>query len=71
VVRLLPYLMPGYEVVLNIFVNEIVILDCHPAFTTIIILGGWAVKTAVANLVSAWVGGNAKAGETWLAYSIP
>lgn len=44
-----------------------------------IILAGWLVKTAVANLVSGWVGmglglggdGNAAAGEMWLAYSIP
>lgn len=55
---------------LNLLLNS-VILDCHPFFTTIIILGGWAVKTAVANLVSGWVGGDEKAGETWLAYSIP
>jgi len=48
-----------------------VILDCHPIFTTLIILVGWVVKTAVANLVSGWVGGNKKSGEAWLAYSIP
>lgn len=41
-----------------------------------IILAGWLVKTAVANLVSGWVGmglgGDDKAaGEMWLAYSIP
>ncbi|OBZ72412.1 Protein arv1 [Grifola frondosa] len=27
-----------------------VVLDCHPVFTTMIILAGWLVKTAVANL---------------------
>jgi hypothetical protein len=48
-----------------------VILDCHPFFTTLIILVGWVVKTAVASLVSGWVGGNEKIGEAWLAYSIP
>ncbi|EIW57494.1 Arv1-domain-containing protein [Trametes versicolor FP-101664 SS1] len=53
-----------------------VVLDCHPVFTTIIIIAGWLVKTAVAGLVSGWVGtgldADAKAaGEMWLAYSIP
>ncbi|KAF9563558.1 Arv1-domain-containing protein [Agrocybe pediades] len=48
-----------------------VILDIHPAFTTFIILAGWAAKTAVATLVSRWVGGNDMARDAWLAYSIP
>jgi len=48
-----------------------VILDCHPILTTMIILVGWAVKTAVATLVSEWVGGNEKNWEAWFAYSIP
>ncbi|KAI0342915.1 Arv1-domain-containing protein [Trametopsis cervina] len=53
-----------------------VVLDCHPVFTTMVILSGWGVKTALANAVSAWVGagmlGNEQAvGEIWLAYSIP
>ncbi|GJE85558.1 Arv1 domain-containing protein [Phanerochaete sordida] len=59
-----------------------VVLDCHPVFTTMIILAGWAVKTALAHLVSGWVGAgiNVHAGsegaeriaeEMWLAYSIP
>jgi len=48
-----------------------VILDIHPVFTTIIILAGWAAKTAVAGLVSRWVGGDEMTGEAWLAYSIP
>ncbi|RDX57368.1 Arv1-domain-containing protein [Lentinus brumalis] len=54
-----------------------VVLDCHPIFTTIIILAGWLVKTAVASFVSEWVGtglglgGDRAAGEMWLAYSIP
>lgn len=48
-----------------------VILDCHPIFTTIIILVGWAVKAAVAMLVSRWLGADQKSGEAWIAYSIP
>ncbi|KAF8806846.1 Arv1-domain-containing protein [Phlegmacium glaucopus] len=49
-----------------------VILDIHPLFTTIMILAGWVAKTAVATLVSRWVGGNdSRTGEAWLAYSIP
>ncbi|EKM57803.1 uncharacterized protein PHACADRAFT_158843 [Phanerochaete carnosa HHB-10118-sp] len=55
-----------------------VVLDCHPVFTTMIILTGWAVKTALAHLVSGWVGasisiqaGSEGAEEIWLAYSIP
>lgn len=53
-----------------------VVLDCHPVFTTAIILVGWAIKTAVAGLVSGWVGlvthGDYDTpGEIWLAYSIP
>ncbi|PCH42357.1 Arv1-domain-containing protein [Wolfiporia cocos MD-104 SS10] len=55
-----------------------VVLDCHPFFTTTIILGGWFVKTLAANLISQWVslgsgleGSGVIAGETWLAYSIP
>ncbi|KAI0649169.1 Arv1-domain-containing protein [Trametes meyenii] len=53
-----------------------VVLDCHPGFTTMIIIAGWLVKTAVANLVSRWVGtglgvDDKAAGEMWLAYSIP
>ena len=50
--------------------------DCHPVLITTIILTGWAVKTAVANLVSGWVGtglgvDDKAAEEMWLAYSIP
>jgi len=48
-----------------------VILDIHPFFTTLIILSGWFAKNAMATFVSGWVGGNARAGEAWLAYSIP
>ncbi|KAJ3517012.1 hypothetical protein NLJ89_g769 [Agrocybe chaxingu] len=48
-----------------------VILDIHPLFTTLIILSGWASKNAVATLISGWVGGDARSGAAWLAYSIP
>ena len=50
---------------------NIVILDIHPVFTSVIILVGWKVKTIVAGLVSGWVGGDELAGEAWRAYSIP
>ena len=49
----------------------VVVLDCHPFFTTIVILAGWAVKTIVARFVSGWIGESAIIGEAWLAYSIP
>ena len=56
----------------------LVVLDCHPVFTMIVIVAGWLVKTAVASLVSGWVGtglglgpDDKAAGEMWLAYSIP
>lgn len=49
----------------------LVILDIHPIFSTIVILAGWVVKTAVASLLSNWVGGDRSSGEAWLAYSIP
>ncbi|KAL1730000.1 Arv1-domain-containing protein [Schizophyllum commune] len=45
-----------------------VILDANPFVTTVVILIGWAVKTAMAQYVSAWMG---EASEAWLAYSIP
>ncbi|KAK0193365.1 Arv1-like family-domain-containing protein [Armillaria mellea] len=48
-----------------------VILDCHHVFTMLIILSGWVVKTAMAAMVSKWVGGDDTSGEAWLAYSIP
>lgn len=47
-----------------------VVLDCHPFFTTIVILSGWGIKTVVASVVGGWVGGK-QIEETWLAYSIP
>ncbi|KIM57424.1 hypothetical protein SCLCIDRAFT_1219477 [Scleroderma citrinum Foug A] len=48
-----------------------VVLDCHPIFTTIVILVGWLVKTAVAGLLKDWVGAGGHDVEVWLAYSIP
>ena len=48
-----------------------VVLDCHPIFTTLIILAGWAVKTGVASFVSGFVGKDRIVGEAWLEYSIP
>lgn len=53
-----------------------VVLDCHPVFTTTIVLAGWAVKTALAKFVSGWVsagigGDGITASEMWLEYSIP
>ncbi|KAF8839537.1 Arv1-domain-containing protein [Paxillus ammoniavirescens] len=48
-----------------------VVLDCHPLFTTIVILVGWVGKTAIAGLLKDWIGADARSGEVWLAYSIP
>lgn len=48
-----------------------VVLDCHPSFTTLIILLGWGAKTGVAMSVSPWLGGDRKTEEIWLSYSIP
>jgi hypothetical protein len=52
---------------------KIVVLDCHPVFTSLIILSGCVVKTVIVGLVRELVGtGPGKAvEETWLAYSIP
>ena len=54
-----------------------VVLDCHPIFTTLVILpAGWVVKTALASVVSRWVNAGLQvdsqaASQMWLAYSIP
>lgn len=61
---------PSSTLLMHIMIAA-VILDCHPIFTTVIILAGWVVKTAVASLISGWVGRDERAGEAWLAYSIP
>ncbi|KAG0701239.1 Arv1-like family-domain-containing protein [Suillus ampliporus] len=39
-----------------------VVLDCHPVFTTVVILVGWLAKT---------LGGDEHTGDKWMAYSIP
>ncbi|KAG1738441.1 Arv1-like family-domain-containing protein [Suillus paluster] len=48
-----------------------VVLDCHPVFTTVVILIGWLAKTVVAGLLKNWVGGDEHTGDEWMAYSIP
>ncbi|KDQ15946.1 hypothetical protein BOTBODRAFT_624065 [Botryobasidium botryosum FD-172 SS1] len=45
-----------------------VVLDCHPVFTTIVILSGWMVKTGASGLVGTWVGGEERG---WFEYFIP
>jgi hypothetical protein len=57
----------------NSEILKIVVLDCHPVFTSLIILSGWVVKTVIVGFVRELVGpGPGKAvEETWLAYSIP
>lgn len=49
---------------------RIVVLDCHPVFTTIVILCGWMAKTAASDLVGPWVGVSGEAKQ-WFEYSIP
>jgi lipid intermediate transporter len=53
------------------FLFQTVVLDCHPLFTSLIILLGWVVKTVVVSLVQEFVGPGNGVEETWLAYSIP
>ncbi|KAG1736536.1 Arv1-like family-domain-containing protein [Suillus lakei] len=48
-----------------------VVLDCHPVFTTVVILVGWLAKTVVAGLLKNWVGGDEHSGDKWMAFSIP
>ena len=60
-----------YSPKLLLLIDLTVILDCHPIFTTVIILAGWAVKSLVARLLNEWLGGDQKTWEAWLAYSIP
>ncbi|KAG1856131.1 Arv1-like family-domain-containing protein [Suillus subluteus] len=48
-----------------------VVLDCHPVFTTVVILVGWLAKTVVAGFLKNWVGGDEHSGDQWMAYSIP
>ena len=53
------------------FASCIVVLDCHPVFTTLVILSGWVVKTGVADVLSGFVGQGGAISDAWLAYSIP
>lgn len=55
----------------SLLTSASVVLDIHPIFTTLIVLFGWAVKTAVANSVHPWVNAGENIGEAFLAYSIP
>ncbi|EMD31291.1 hypothetical protein CERSUDRAFT_119844 [Gelatoporia subvermispora B] len=53
-----------------------VVLDCHPIFTTTIILAGWVMKTAAATMFAEWAGiglpeGGGSSEQIWPAYSIP
>lgn len=51
--------------------GRLVVLDCHPFITTLVILAGWVCKTGVVNVANNWVGEENMVGEAWLAYSIP
>jgi hypothetical protein len=57
----------------NSEILKIVVLDCHPVFTSLIILTGCVVKTVIVGLVRELVGPRPGPAveETWLAYSIP
>jgi len=46
-----------------------VVLDSPPAITTLVVIVGWAIKSAVAWLISEWV--DQDATQRWIAYSIP
>ncbi|KAH9960800.1 Arv1-like family-domain-containing protein [Russula dissimulans] len=48
-----------------------VVLDCHPFFTSLVILLGCLIKTGFVWLVRELVGPGNGVEETWLAYSIP
>jgi len=57
----------------NSEILKIVVLDCRPVFTSLIILSGYVVKTVIVGLVRELVGPRPGKAieETWLAYSIP
>ncbi|KAG1899230.1 uncharacterized protein F5891DRAFT_1040244 [Suillus fuscotomentosus] len=40
-----------------------VVLDCHPVFTTVVILVGWLAKTVVGGFLKNWVGGDKHSGD--------
>lgn len=46
-----------------------VVLDSPPVITTLVVVFGWAIKSAVAWLISEWV--DQDATQRWIAYSIP
>jgi len=48
-----------------------VVLDCHPFFTSLVILSGCLIKTGIVGIVREFVGPGNGVEETWLAYSIP
>jgi len=48
-----------------------VVLDCHPFFTSLVLLSGYVIKTGVVSLVREFLGPSNGVDETWLAYSIP
>jgi len=48
-----------------------VVLDCHPFFTSLVILSGCLIKTGAVSIVREFVGPGNGVEETWLAYSIP
>ena len=52
-------------------VSREVVLDCHPFFTSLIILSGCLIKTGVVGIVRGVVGPGNGVEETWLTYSIP
>jgi len=54
-----------------IFFPRKVVLDCHPFFTSLVILSGCLIKTGIVGIVREFVGPGNGVEETWLAYSIP
>ena len=57
---------------LDIFSSPLeVVLDCHPFFTSLVILSGCLIKTGAVSIVREFVGPGNGVEETWLAYSIP
>lgn len=71
--RVMDFVKDEFFFITNSEILKIVVLDCHPVFTSLIILSGWVVKTVIVGFVRELVGpGPGKAvEETWLAYSIP
>jgi hypothetical protein len=59
-----------WEICSKIFLPKVV-LDCHPLFTSLVILSGCLIKTGIVSIVREFVGPGNGVEETWLAYSIP